>query len=107
MTLDNGVTLTVTGLKMEDERWITDKTYMYEGKLCKTLNAILALSNSPDVPLEKACPISAGTHYLKNFAADDLGVVFGNEMPGFKKLQVELKQQDAVVSCYIVNAITY
>lgn len=106
MTLDNGVTLTVTGLKMEDERWITDKTYIHEGKLCKALNAILSLS-SPDVLLEISCPVTAGTYYLENFAAYAFGVLFRNEMLGFKKLQVKLKHQNAIVGCYIVNAIAY
>lgn len=107
MTLDNDVALTVTGMEMEDERWITDKTYIEEGKLCKTLNAILSLSDSAGVLLENVCPISAGSHHIENFPADAFGVLFGNEMHGFRKLQVELKHQNDVISCYVVNAVLY
>lgn len=105
VTLDNDVKLSVTGMKMEGERWITDdKTYIQGGKLCKTLNAILS---SDYASMGNFCPVSAGVHPVKDFVVDALGILFRNEMLGFKKLQVKLKNEDGVVGCYVVDVITY
>lgn len=102
--IDNDFKITLRGMKLEDDEWIPDKTYINNKTLCKIIDNYvweMTAKTSHKLRSDSICPIVGGLYQIEDFSPNFDRIELPAEMFGHVKFLLQIETYEEVYLCQI------